>query len=341
MSPFILFQWQNIEFINTWAFALLLLPPLTYWLAPPHKQQKDSLQVPYFDRLVALSGDVAAEGAIVARGHAIQTFLVCLTWFLLVLSAARPEWVGEPIEIERSARDLMIAVDLSGSMEATDFTTDDGQSVNRLQAVKYVLGEFAQRREGDRLGLIVFGDAAYLQAPFTDDKDTWLTLLDETEIAMAGPSTAMGDAIGLAISTFESSDTDNRVLILLTDGNDTGSKVPPIDAAKIAEAYDVKVYTIGIGDPQTIGEEALDVGTLNRIADITHGSYYEALDRESLSAAYQDIEALEPQLYESLSYRPRSSLFHYPLAFIVLVYLVALPALMWKGLFGRRKQAHD
>lgn len=239
--------------------------------------------------------------------------------------------------MEKSARDLMIAADLSGSMEAKDFSTEQGEKINRLEAVKRVLEEFARQREGDRLGLIVFGDAAYLQAPFTTDKDTWLTLLAETEIAMAGPSTVIGDAIGLAISTFEGADTDNRVLIVLTDGNDTGSKVPPIDAARVARAHDVKIYTIAIGDPKTVGEDAMDIETLERVSEITHGAYFEALDREALEQAYKQIEALEPELYESLSYRQRSSLFHYPLAVIAMMYLFALPVLWLRGVFLRER----
>lgn len=326
-----------IEFANQWAFVLLLFPVLVMVLAPPHKQSKDSLQVPYFDMLVRLSGEQPAEGATIIQRKIIQGVMVWVAWGLLVTAAAKPEWVGEPIEIERSARDLMIAVDLSGSMEAKDFTTAEGETIDRLQAVKLVLEEFAQRREGDRLGLIVFGDAAYLQAPFTTDKDTWLTLLDETAIAMAGPSTAMGDAMGLAISSFEGSDTDSRVLIVLTDGNDTGSMVPPVDAARVARAHEVTVYTIAIGDPETIGENAMDVETLARIADITGGAYYEALDRQALEQAYSEIEALEPELYESLSFRPRSSLFHYPLGAVAAIYLLMLPLLLLWGSFQRRR----
>lgn len=329
-----------VEFTHQWAFALALLPILVSLLARPHKQSKDSLQVPYFDMLVKLSGETPAEGATVMRRKIIQAVMIWIAWGLLVVAAAKPEWVGEPVEIEKSARDLMVAVDLSGSMEATDFTTVEGEKINRLEAIKVVLEEFAQGRQSDRLGLIVFGDAAYLQAPFTTDKDTWLTLLNETEIAMAGPSTTIGDAIGLAISTFEGSATENRVLILLTDGNDTGSKVPPIDAARVANARDVKIYTIAIGDPKTVGEDAMDIETLDRMAKITGGAYFEALDRGALEQAYLAIETMEPELYASLSYRPRSSLFHYPLAALAVMYLFALPLMLLAGIARRKKVVH-
>lgn len=314
-----------IEFTLPWAFALLALPLLVRWLTPPHRESQDSLQVPYFQRLVLLSGETPRSGASVLRRRRIQGIVSILGWCLLVLAAARPEWVGDPINIEKSARDLMLALDLSGSMDARDFRDGDGQEQNRLTAAKGVLEGFAAQREGDRLGLIVFGNAAYLQAPFTDDRETWQTLLEESEVAMAGQSTALGDAIGLAISIFQASDTSNRVLIVLTDGNDTGSRVPPRDAATIAAANDVTIYTVAVGDPATIGEEALDLDTLNAVAKTTGGASFQALDTQALEKAYDEINRLEPAKYDSLSYRPRSSLFHIPLGLFAALYLLALP----------------
>ncbi len=329
-----------IELTSPWALLLVLIPLLVRFIFPAHKQSRDSVQVPFFARLVSLSGETPSMAASILQGRRIQTLALCISWACLVLAAAGPEWVGEPIEVKKSARDLMVAVDLSGSMEAEDFITADGKKVNRLQAVKSVLDEFSKRRDSDRLGLILFGSAAYLQVPFTTDRDTWLTLLNESEISMSGPSTAMGDAIGLAISHFENSATEHRVLLVLTDGNDTSSRVPPIDAARVASAHHVKVYTIAIGDPATVGEEAMDVETLQKVAEITHGAYFEALDREALESAYKHIDALEPQLYDTLSYRPRHSLFHYPLAVIAMLYLLLLPLLVLAGVLGRRKVIH-
>ncbi|EAQ95876.1 vWA domain-containing protein [Congregibacter litoralis] len=314
-----------IEFTLPWAFALLALPLLVRWLTPPHRESQDSLQVPYFQRLVLLSGETPRSGASVLRRRRMQGIVSILGWCLLVLAAARPEWVGDPINIEKSARDLMLALDLSGSMDARDFRDAEGHEQNRLTAAKDVLEGFAAQREGDRLGLIVFGNAAYLQAPFTDDRETWQTLLEESEVAMAGQSTALGDAIGLAISIFQASDTTNRVLIVLTDGNDTGSRVPPRDAATIAAANDVTIYTVAVGDPATIGEEALDLETLNAVAETTGGASFQALDTQALEKAYDEINRLEPAKYDSLSYRPRSSLFHIPLGLFAALYLLALP----------------
>ncbi|EED32519.1 von Willebrand factor type A domain protein [gamma proteobacterium NOR5-3] len=324
-----------LEFTLPWAFALLALPLLVRWLTPPHRESQDSLQVPYFQRLVLLSGETPRSGASVLRRRRMQSVVSVIGWCLLVTAAARPEWVGEPVSVEKSARDLMLALDLSGSMDARDFRDQNGQQQNRLSAAKQVLKDFAAQRDGDRLGLIVFGNAAYLQAPFTDDIATWLTLLEESEVAMAGPSTALGDAIGLAISLFQASETRNRVLVVLTDGNDTGSRVPPVDAASIAAANDVTIYTVAVGDPSTIGEEALDLETLDAIASSTRGASFLALDTLALKDAYEQINRLEPAQYDSLSYRPRSSLFHWPLALFAVLYLIALPLF---ALLGWRRQ---
>ena len=328
-----------LEFAHPWFLLCLPLPLLVYWLLPVYKESADSIQVPFFQRLVKLTGATPSRGAVILPRLLFQRIWLTISWLLLVLAMARPEWLGDPVVREKSARDLMVAVDLSGSMEVRDFTTSEGEKVSRLEALKSVLQEFVEQREHDRLGLIVFGDAAYLQAPFTTDHDAWMTLLQETEIGMAGQSTVFGDAIGLAIKVFENSDSDNKVLIVLTDGNDTGSKVPPIDAAKVAIEYDITIYTIAIGDPETVGEEALDLQVLERIAELTDGGYYQALDRNQLQQSYSAINALEPELYESLSYRPRTPLHHYPLAMLVGVYLVFFSAMSAIALLRRKRHA--
>jgi len=324
------------EFANPWAWILLPIPLLVVWLLPAYHEQQDSVRVPFFQQLVALSGQKPGKGAVRLQRLWFQKLWVPLSWVLLVFALARPEWVGDPIEQSKSARDLMVAVDLSGSMEVADFSAEDGRKLTRLDAVKQVLVEFAGQRENDRLGLIVFGDSPYLQAPFTGDHATWITLLKETRIGMAGQSTMFGDAIGLAIKLFESSESENRVLIVLTDGNDTGSKVPPVEAAKVAADKGVTIYAIAIGDPATIGEEALDLQTLEEIASITEGGFYQALDRTQLENAYRDIAALEPELYETLSYRPRYSVHHYPVMVITTGYLVFFMLMTWLAWRRRR-----
>jgi len=309
-----------IELVHPWALVLLTLP-LLMRLLPPYKESRDSIRVPFFDKLVELSERRPETGATVLRRDRAQQFLVNFMWLCLVLAAAKPEWIAPPIQQQKSGRDLMIAVDLSGSMETTDFTLPDGSSVDRLEAVKYVLERLGDQRASDRLGLIVFGNAPYLQSPFTDDHQVWGQLLAETEIGMAGQSTAFGDAIGLAIKLFQESDSDNRVMIILTDGNDTGSMVPPVDAARVAASQDIRIYTIAIGDPASVGEEALDIDTLQRVSEITGGRYFQALDREQLAQAYLAIGELEPELYETISFRPRQSLHWVPVGVALLLYL--------------------
>jgi Ca-activated chloride channel family protein len=258
----------------------------------------------------------------VLQRNRVQRFLVGFMWLALVLGAAKPEWVGPPVEQQKSGRDLMIAVDLSGSMEAKDFSLPDGKALNRLEAVKYLLSDLAEQRSADRLGLIVFGSAAYLQTPFTDDHVVWTKLLQETEIGMAGQSTVFGDAIGLAIKLFRENETDNRVLIILTDGNDTGSVVPPVDAARVAATYGIRIYTIAIGDPTTVGEESLDLETIERVSEVTGGQAFQALDQEQLRQAYLAIGELEPALYETLSFRPRRSLHSAPIGLALLLFWI-------------------
>lgn len=324
-----------IEFIYPLFFLALPLPVLVFWLIPAYKERKSSIKVPYFARLVDVTGEKPQQGAVLLNRNNFQRLIISLSWLCIVTSLAKPEIVGSPINLEKSARDLMIAVDLSGSMAVEDFTlqpnttitpreTQTPKTVNRLVAVKQVLKEFALQREHDRLGLILFGDAAYLQSPFTQDISTWLTLLNESEIGMAGQSTALGDAVGLAISVFENSRTKNRVLIALTDGNDTGSRVPPIEAAKVAAAYNIKIYTIAIGDPTAVGEEKVDLSVLKTMSEVTGGQSFQALNRKELAQVYKQINAMEPQLFDSLSFRPRTSAHHYPIIIFACIYVLAL-----------------
>ena len=312
------------EFSYPYAFILLILPVFVFWFAPIYKEKKPSVQVPYFNRLVQVTGEKPQSGAVILNRRNIQRFIVAMSWLCIVTSIAKPEIVGAPIVQQKSARDLMIAVDLSGSMSVEDFNTSDGKLVDRLAAVKEVLADFAQKRKNDRLGLILFGDSPYLQAPFTNDIATWLQLLNESEIGMAGQSTSFGDAIGLSISVFEKSETDNRILIVLTDGNDTSSKVPPLDAAKVAAAYDIKIYTIAIGDPHAVGEEKVDLDVLKQMADVTGGQSFQALNQKELQGVYTAINDLEPQLFDSQSFRPRTSAHHYPIALFLIIYTVSL-----------------
>ena len=311
-----------LTFAHPWLALLLPLPLLIRWLLPAHHERKAAVRVPFLQRLSSLVGLQPGSGVAVARRPLSQWLVLSLAWLLVVVAITRPQWLGEPIIKELPMRDLLVAVDLSGSMEAQDFTDKDGNNVDRLTAVKQVLDDFFARRDGDRVGLILFGSAAFVQVPFTDDLEVVRELLDEAQIRMLGPRTMLGDAMGLAINLFERSEVDERVLIVLTDGNDTGSLVPPERAAEIARDNGVVVYTIAIGDPTAAGEQALDEKTLEHIARITNGEYFHANDRQELEAIYTHLDEVNPRQVDTQSYRPLTDLYIWPLAASMLVTLL-------------------
>jgi Ca-activated chloride channel family protein len=249
-------------------------------------------------------------------------------WAGIVTGLAKPEWVGEPIVRSEAARDLMLAIDLSGSMDYRDFPGEGGAAVSRFDAVQRVVAEFVAARETDRIGLIVFGNRAYLQLPFTRDLSTAVALVDLMEVGMAGPRTALGDAIGLSIRSFESSVVDDRLLILLTDGNDTASRMTPINAAEIAAQNGIQIHTIGIGDEQARGEDRVDFTALAAIAERTGGTFSNAEDEQSLTGIYSAIDTMTSAEVRTQTWRPRTSLVYWPagatLLLMVFGYLISL-----------------
>jgi len=307
---------------SPWLLLLLGAPLLVYWISPAHRERRPALSVPFLDRLVQLTGRDAHSGAVVIRASVVQRLMHGIVWLALVLACARPQYTEAPITRTIASRDLLVAVDLSGSMETEDFTNADGERTDRVTAVREVLDEFLARREGDRVGLIVFGTAPFVQIPFTEDLDTCRALLPEMQARMAGPQTMLGDAIGKAINIFDNSDLEEQVLILLTDGNDTGSLVPPVKAAEIAHDRGIVIHVIGMGNPATVGEEKLDTETLEAIAQATGGSFFLALDREQLEQVYAELDRLSTRELQTQSYRPVRELYFWPLGFgLVLVVL--------------------
>ncbi|WP_350432910.1 VWA domain-containing protein [Shewanella sp. H8] len=265
-----------------------------------------------------------------------------LMWLFLLLAIARPQWLGDPIELPAKGRDLMMAVDLSGSMQIEDMVVN-GKTVNRFTLIQHVLSDFIERRKGDRLGLILFADHAYLQAPLTLDRRSVATFLDDAQIGLVGKQTAIGEAIALAVKRFDKVDESNRVLILLTDGSNNAGNIEPDVAAQIAAKRNITIYTIGVGadvlERRTIfGKERvnpsmdLDEGQLKKIADLTKGRYFRARNSEDLEGIYQEIDKLEPVSRDQLSYRPKSELFYWPLLMSLLVsFLISLQQL-WPSL---------
>ncbi len=317
-----------LEFAYPWAFLALPLPLLARWLLPARQERVSALRVPFFHDLVRAANIEARTGAVVLSNRFFQLVVITLVWACLVAGIAKPQWVGEPITRTEAARDVMLAIDLSGSMDYADFPDEEGRTVRRLNAVQRVVDRFIAERETDRIGLIVFGNRAYLQLPFTRDVATARALVDLMDVGMAGPQTAIGDAIGLSVRSFESSEVEQRLLILLTDGNDTASKMTPINAAEIASLNRVEIYTIGVGDPRASGEDRVDFATLEAIATRTGGQFFNAEDEAALANVYRRIDEMVPGEINTLTWRPRESLVHWPAGAALLIGLLGYALLL-------------
>jgi len=330
-----------LGFLNPWMFVLLPLPLLIYFLAPAYREPRLAVRVPFMGLLYRLTGKKAGEGTAMVRRTGLQKVQLILVWLALVVALARPTWMDEPLVHELPMRDLLVALDLSGSMETRDFTDTDGGVTERLSAAKQVLDQFLSQRDGDRVGLIFFGSAAFVQAPFTEDLEVVRELLDEAQVRMLGPRTMLGDSIGVAIQLFERSEVEERVLIVLTDGNDTGSMVPPVRAAEIAQDNGVTIYTIAMGDPAAAGEQALDEVTLRQVAEKTGGDYFHADDRAELDRIYDTLDQLNPKQVESLSYRPEHELYFWPLGLAILLSLAFFGLAESRALFMSRSSGRQ
>jgi Ca-activated chloride channel family protein len=325
------------EFEWPWMFLLLPVPLLVWWLIPAYRDRQVSVHVPFFDRLAEATGQTPQPGAVIARRKSVQMVCAIVVWGLLVTALARPQRVGDAVVHDISTRDLILAVDISGSMDQPDFRTSDGRMLKRLDGVKQVLDPFIVRRRGDRVALILFGTKAYLQVPFTQDLQTARMLLEQADVGMAGQQTVIGDTIGLAIKTFEASKVHQKLLILLTDGNDTASRVPPEHAADVARQHGLVIYTVAVGDPNATGENRVDLGILRQIASMTDGHFFRAEDGAELEAIYNDIDKLAPIKLETESWRPKLPLFQWPLGGAVALTLALWIALLiGSGIFARR-----
>ncbi len=330
---------MNIDQLNLlwpWALAALPLPLAVLWLVPRAQQGPVSaLRMPFF---AAISSAVGAPSERPATGLWV---LAALAWLLLVGAAARPQLVGEPISLPMEGRDLMLAVDLSESMAEQDMviparllppagtsTSIGNRAVDRLTAVKAVAGDFIERRNGDRIGLILFGTQAYQQAPLTFDRDTVRTLLFESQVGLAGKTTAIGDAIGMAVKRLRDSKAE-KVLILLTDGANTAGSIEPRKAAELAARDGIRIYTIGVGAEARgpfgfgLGGAQIDEPTLQAIADTSGGRFFRARDIRGLQAIYAALDELEPRIADEQTYRPVRDLFQWPLGAALLLTALA------------------
>jgi Ca-activated chloride channel family protein len=323
-----------LELLWPWALWLLPLPILVWRFWPAAGTEDAALRAPFFRAWQELE---AEGGRFNRRSGWFAALLLALAWLGLLLALARPTWVGDPINLPASGRDLLLAVDLSGSMQVEDMEVGQ-HTVSRIDAVKQVVGDFIERRRGDRLGLILFGSNAYVQAPLTFDRNTVKRFLWEAQLGFAGRETAIGDAIGLAVKRLRDRPAESRVLILLTDGAHNAGEVQPFEAARLAADNGVKIHTIGIGSDKLVvpglfgssfGSQVvnpsrdLDEQSLRQIASMTGGNYFRARDPAELVNIYELLDALEPVEQEAQSYRPRKSLLHWPLG-IALALTLAL-----------------
>jgi Ca-activated chloride channel homolog len=326
-----------LHFEWPWLLAVLPLPLLVRWWLPSHiPAQQAALKIPFLDDF---------DGTATQSINTNQQWLLLIAsiaWLALVLACARPQWLGEPIEQGVSGRDLMLAVDVSGSMSEEDFVIGN-RYVARLEATKQVASDFISRRAGDRVGLILFGTTAYVQTPLTFDHKTVATLLSESFIGITDddPATSIGDAIGLAVKRLKNQTVDSRVLILLTDGANTAGEVSPLQAAQLAADNQLKIYTIGIGADEMIvrsffgnrkvnPSRDLDEKTLTAIADQTGGQYFRARSTQELEKIYQLLDQLEPTDKDTQFFRPMSELYPWPLALaLLLTSLIIIKRLRW------------
>lgn len=315
------------DFAWPWIFLLAPLPWLLRALLPPADSGEAALNVSFLDELQDLSGQRATGNLPGWR----QQLPFVLVWLCLLLAAARPQWLGERMAIPASGRDLLLAVDVSGSMDYPDMQWQD-QNISRLKLVQRLFGEFIEQRQGDRVGLILFGSQAYLQAPLTFDRRTVRTWLEEARVGIAGPNTAIGDAIGLAVKRLRDQPAQSRVLVLITDGAHTGGSLAPMTAAQLAAENGVTLYTIGIGAlpgqvrglgifARTPGLD-LDEPGLVAMAELTGGQYFRAHSSEALREIGATLDRLQPVAQQDLPLRRTEELYAWPLAAALLLALL-------------------
>lgn len=333
---------NHLHFEWFWVFWALPLPLLAWVMPRAASQKQAALKLPQVDQLAPW---LATAGG-VKTGSSLPKLVALLAWLLLVVAAARPQWVGEPIELPTSGRDLMLAVDISGSMEERD-SEIRGKAVSRLQAVQIVAADFIRRREGDRIGLLLFGERAYLQAPLSLDRETVAALLLDASVGLAGQRTAIGDAIGLSLKKLRDSEKDQqeRVLVLLTDGASNAGALSVAKAVELAAEEDLRIHTIGFGNEREVGfgffkqkmASDVDERALQYVAEQTGGQYFRARDADDLAKIYQLIDQLEPIERDVQVFRPITALFWMPLlAALLLSVLLALGRRLGSMLGGRR-----
>ncbi|MEM9623968.1 MAG: VWA domain-containing protein, partial [Pseudomonadota bacterium] len=321
-----------IEWLWPYVFLAAPLPLLVRLVWSTRERKQAALRVPNLNTFNEVAVATSRENPTTR----IKLALLWLAWLLLVTAVARPQWTGDPITLPTTGRDLMLAVDISGSMATEDMEVN-GQLVDRLNVVKAVVSNFVDARKGDRIGLVLFGTNAYLQAPLTFDTTSVNRLLIEAPVGIAGGKTAIGDAIGLAVKRLRQRPQEDKILVLLTDGANNVGEVDPDKAAELAAFDGIKIYTIGVGADEmrvpslgflgsriTNPSADLDEDTLRHVAQVTNGRYFRARDTQGLQQIYAEIDALEPIDQDPETYRPVQALYFWPLALALLTFVSLL-----------------
>ena len=334
---------KMLTFAWPWLIFVAPLPWLMYRFMTPAKLTRNALQIPFFHAVSATKRNYAVSPQLWKK------ILLIMVWCSLLAASVRPQWTGDASQVPVTGRDMMMAVDISGSMKARDMAIN-GVQVNRLEAVKHVASDFISRRQGDRLGLILFGTHVYLQTPLSLDLDTVKALLFEAEIGIAGEKTAIGDAVILAIKKLRdtTAEQQDNILILLTDGTNTSGLIDPLKAAELARFTNLRIYTIGIGAETktfnwlsglqfTSPSTELDEGILLKMAEMTDGKYFRATDIDSLEEIYSLIDQFEPISQDALYLRTVEELFMWPLSFAMLATMVLAFLHVYLALGGKLK----
>jgi len=311
---------ENFEIAYPWIFILILLPVFIYWLAPAFRIKSASLQVPNLEKTASLTGLKPKDSALVTKKNKLVSFLLFIIWVLILMTLSSPRLVGEPELKIKTSRNFLIVADISFSMANSDWVIE-GKRATRWEAVKSVMHEFIEKRTGDRMGLIFFGSSAYVQVPFTSDLKTVELLLEEADVGMAGQMTNIGKAVVKGIEMFDQDTIKTKVMLVLTDGVDSGTEILPLDAADLAKKDSILIYTLGIGDPENSGSD-LDEQTLKEISEMTDARYFRAIDTEQLSEIYTELDKLEPIEYEEETFIPATLLYYYPLTLAIVLTLI-------------------
>jgi Ca-activated chloride channel family protein len=311
---------MKFEIAYKWVFILAIVPLIVYAVLPALYKRRSALIVPFFQRVASVSNQSAKRRAWVSRQNLFSWLTLTTCWLCLLAAASSPRYVGKPAKKTKTVRSFLIATDISFSMATTDWHVGN-ERISRWDAIKTIMKGFINDRKSDQVGLIMFGSNAYLQSPFTTDLGTVGWLMDQTEVGMAGQMTSIGNAIAYGIKVFKQDTIKQKVMLLLTDGIDSGQDILPLDAAQAAKKDSIIIYTIGIGEAKGAGGYDLDERTLRDIAKTTGGKYFNAMNAGELKLIYATLDKLQPVVYDEESYKPVVLLYSYPLGAAIFVAL--------------------